>query len=96
MTLNEELTAAQRCVDDLVRTVTRLERRMGTDALELRRVRTDADHLRESLALLREVSAQGPEKEGPTLVPIPDQPYDHTLWRDADDEGLGAGGRHAP
>jgi hypothetical protein len=23
------------------------------------------------------------------LVPIPDTPYDHTLWTDSDDEGLG-------
>ncbi|GAA4902348.1 hypothetical protein ACFPM3_28310 [Streptomyces coeruleoprunus] len=31
-----------------------------------------------------------------TLVTIPDTPYDASLWRDSDDEGLGARDRRAP
>lgn len=101
MTLNEELSAAQRCLDDLVRTVGRLEQAIGAGALEIRRVRTDTDHLRESLALLREIAPTGAAPEGddgrePAVVRIPDQPYDQSLWRDADDEGLGCSDRHAP
>ncbi len=32
----------------------------------------------------------------PELVTIPDTPYNHALWTDSDDEGLGARDRHAP
>jgi hypothetical protein len=54
----------------------------------MRRVRADADHLRESVALLRE-SAPQPERPRRTpLLAIPDTPYDTTLWTDSDDEGL--------
>ncbi|MEO3975959.1 hypothetical protein [Streptomyces sp. CAU 1734] len=30
------------------------------------------------------------------LVTIPDDPYNHALWTDSDDEGLGVRDRHAP
>ncbi|WP_406838736.1 hypothetical protein ACICHK_25735 [Streptomyces sp. AHU1] len=106
MSVHDDLTSVQRCLDDLQRSVRRLEQQMGAD-LEMRRVRADADHLRESLALLRE-SAAGrspglpavPGQAGsvsgrlPDLVPVPDTPYDSSLWTDSDDEGLGA--HHGP
>ncbi|MDR3035966.1 MAG: hypothetical protein LBV78_23220 [Kitasatospora sp.] len=95
MTLHDELTAAQRCLDDLTRTIGRLEQSPGVHALEIRRVRTDTEHLRESLALLRDSAPRAAEPQ-PGVVRIPDQPYDRTLWTDADDEGLGCSGRHAP
>ncbi|MBL1117367.1 hypothetical protein JK364_34050 [Streptomyces sp. 110] len=94
MSLNDDLTAVQRCLDDLVRSVSRLEQRVGAGGLEIRRVRTDADHLRESLALLRETTPV--ERSRPEMVPVPDAPYDSALWSDVDDEGLGARDRHAP
>ncbi|MFD0495969.1 hypothetical protein [Streptomyces rhizosphaericus] len=94
MSLNDDLTAVQRCLDDLVRSVSRLEQRVGAGGLEIRRVRTDADHLRESLALLRETAPV--ERSRPEMVPVPDAPYDTALWSDVDDEGLGARDRHAP
>lgn len=47
MSLQDELTAAQRCLDDLARSVARLEERVGT-GLEIRRVRSDTEHLKES------------------------------------------------
>ncbi|MQY13560.1 hypothetical protein SRB5_37080 [Streptomyces sp. RB5] len=95
MSLHEELTAAQRCLDDLARTIGRLEAAVGPGTLEIRRVRTDSEHLRESLALLRECTpaAKPAERE---WITVPDQPYDRSLWTDADDEGLGVQGRHAP
>jgi hypothetical protein len=38
-----------------------------------------------------------PQHPGPAvMVPVPDTPYDSTLWTDSDDEGLGARGRRAP
>ncbi|MEU7577948.1 hypothetical protein AB0B50_10135 [Streptomyces sp. NPDC041068] len=103
MALHDELTAVQRCVDDLVRTVGRLEQQAGDRIadVDVRRVRTDTDHLRESVALLR-AAAPPPaphEEHRPDLVTIPDTPYDSALWAnsgDLDDEGLGARDRHAP
>ncbi|MGP3967968.1 hypothetical protein [Streptomyces sp. 6N223] len=94
MSLHEELRAAQRCVDDLARCVSRLERELG-GVLEVRRVRSDADHLRESLELLGAASVSRPPSPAragePAAEPIrvPDAPYDHRLWVGADDEGLG-------
>jgi hypothetical protein len=101
---------AQACADDLCRTVGRLERQVGT-GIDVRRVRTDADHLRESIALLRDAAAQagtaamaatsGGSQTAEQVV-IPDAPYDSSLWTNGDDtdglddEGLGAQGRHAP
>ncbi|MEV0318802.1 hypothetical protein ACIBKX_20220 [Streptomyces sp. NPDC050658] len=102
MALQDDLTAVQRCVDDLVRTIGKLEQQVGDDAkglagIDVRRVRTDADHLRESVALLRAAApAGGAPPKRPDMVTIPDTPYDSTLWTDSDDEGLGASDRHAP
>jgi len=96
MSVHDELTSVQRCLDDLNRSVGRLEQQLGSGGLEIRRVRTDADHLRESVALLRETTAAPASQQRPELVTIPDTPYDTTLWTDTDDEGLGARGRHAP
>ncbi|GAB2900449.1 hypothetical protein [Streptomyces mayteni] len=96
MSLHEELTAARRCVDDLTRRVLRLERDLGP-GIETRRLRGDAERLRESLALLAAAAAAASPAE-PTgaaeVVLVPDTPYDHRLWVDVDDEGLG--GRHGP
>ncbi|MEE1939235.1 hypothetical protein V1L54_07380 [Streptomyces sp. TRM 70361] len=90
MSLQDELTAAQRCLDELVRTVARLERDVG-GGLEIRRVRSDADHLRESLSLLRASVPRQPADAPPgEIVIVPDTPYDRALWADAEEEGLGA------
>ncbi|GAU65255.1 hypothetical protein SSP35_01_05930 [Streptomyces sp. NBRC 110611] len=104
MSLQDELTAVERNLDDLVRSVGKLESRLGARGLDVRRVRTDTDHLRESVALLRQSAAAGPPggrlgaetPEVPEVVQIPDAPYDAKLWRDADDEGLGSRNGHAP
>ncbi|MEU5430488.1 hypothetical protein AB0H73_33490 [Streptomyces olivoreticuli] len=94
MSLNDEVTAVQRCLDDLGRALARLEPLLGARDLELRRVRTDAAHLRESVTLLR--SAHPTDQPRPEPVQVPDAPYDASLWKDADEEGLGAHDRHAP
>ncbi|MFG3105040.1 hypothetical protein ACGFZL_31605 [Streptomyces sp. NPDC048182] len=93
---HQDLAAIQRCLDDLSRSVDRLRRRLGDDGLEIRRVRTDADHLRESVALLRAATLAPDTPARPDLVTIPDTPYDGSLWTDSDDEGLGARDRRAP
>ncbi|GHE32859.1 hypothetical protein [Streptomyces capitiformicae] len=96
MSVQDELTSVQRCLDDLYRSVGRLEQQIGGGGLDMRRVRTDTDHLRESVALLRETATGAAPPKRPELVTIPDTPYDDTLWTDSDDEGLGARDRHAP
>lgn len=72
MSLQDELTAARRCLDNLTRTVARLEQRIA------------------------EQSEQGDQEAGTRapvravhLVSIPDTPYNHALWTDSDDEGVG-------
>ena len=96
MSVHDDLTSVQRCLEDLNRSVGRLEQQLGSGGLEMRRVRADADHLRESVALLRESAPGLSPPRRPDLVPIPDTPYDSSLWTDSDDEGLGAHDRHAP
>jgi regulator of replication initiation timing len=96
MSVQDDLTTVQRCLDDLARSVGRLEKQLGSGGLEMRRVRVDADHLRESVALLREAAATPASAKRPELVTIPDTPYDDSLWIDTDDEGLGARDRRAP
>ncbi|MFE6284733.1 hypothetical protein [Streptomyces sp. NPDC057877] len=96
MSVHDELTSVQRCLDDLTRSVRRLEQQLGSGGVDIRRVRADCDHLRESVALLREAAATPPASRRPELVTISDTPYDSALWTDSDDEGLGARNRHAP
>ncbi|RBM11827.1 hypothetical protein [Streptomyces sp. PT12] len=92
MSLHDELRSAQRCVDDLARCVARIERELGRGP-ETRRVRSDTEHLRESLALL---AATAPKDRAPHVPParaelmrVPEAPYDERLWAGADDEGVG-------
>ncbi|MER7181799.1 hypothetical protein ABT404_20335 [Streptomyces hyaluromycini] len=96
MSVHDDLTSVQRCLEDLNRSVGRLEQQLGSGGLEMRRVRADAAHLRESVALLREAANSGAPSKRPELVTISDDPYDINLWTDTDDEGLGARDRHAP
>ncbi|WP_200306861.1 hypothetical protein [Streptomyces adelaidensis] len=96
MSVQDDLTSVRRSLDELTRSVRRLEQQLGGSGLEIRRVRTDADHLRESVALLSEVAPGLAKPRRPDLVPIPDTPYDTSLWTDSDDEGLGARDRRAP
>ncbi|UUU31118.1 hypothetical protein JIX56_15045 [Streptomyces sp. CA-210063] len=96
MSVQDELTSVQRCLDDLYRSVGRLEQQIGGGGPDMRRVRADIAHLRESVALLRETTSGASSPKRPELVTIPDTPYDDSLWTDSDDEGLGARDRHAP
>lgn len=96
MSVHDDLTAVRRCLDELTRSVRRLEQQLGGSGLEIRRVRTDADHLRESVALLGEAVPALTKPRRPDLVTISDTPYDTSLWTDSDDEGLGSRDRRAP
>ena len=99
MPLQDDLTAIQRRLDDLVRSLAVVEPQVG-NTLDIVEVRHDTEHLRDSLELLRRTvrnggtGGSGPKQ--PEIVPVPDTPYDPSLWNDAEDEGLGAKDRHAP
>ncbi|AXI81522.1 hypothetical protein C7M71_019455 [Peterkaempfera bronchialis] len=94
-----DLARGRQLTDELERTVHALESRLGR-GLDVRRVRADLDHLRESLALLQELqeaadagvqrAGSGAGRRSEPVVEIPDTPYDPTLWRDAGDEGIGS------
>ena len=83
------LAEARSRLDALDRALRAAQRRLG-GGLDVRRVRTDLDHLRESLALLTEAvaerAANGSARE---MVEIEDTPYDPEMWRGIDDEGIG-------
>ncbi|QHA06620.1 hypothetical protein GQF42_28040 [Streptomyces broussonetiae] len=96
MSVHDDITSVQRSLDELNRSLGRLEHQLGTNGLEMRRVRLDADHLRESVGLLRETADTSGTPRPPDLVTISDTPYDRSLWIDTDDEGLGARDRRAP
>ncbi|WUV84827.1 hypothetical protein OG552_23515 [Streptomyces sp. NBC_01476] len=95
MSLHDDLTSVQRRLDDLMRCVARLDEQAG-NSLDMRRVRADAGHLRESLTLLRESVPGSAAGRTVDMVPVPDAPYDRGLWADAEEEGLGSPHRHAP
>ncbi|MEC3996757.1 hypothetical protein VSR01_25915 [Actinacidiphila sp. DG2A-62] len=95
MSLHDDLTSVQRRLDDLMRCVARLDEQAG-DTLDMRRVRADAAHLRESLGLLQASAPAAANDREVDMVTVPDAPYDRGLWTDAEDEGLGSPYRHAP
>jgi len=95
MSLHDDLTSVQRRLDDLMRCVARLDEHAG-DTLDMRRVRSAASHLRESLALLQDSAPASAASRTVDMVSVPDAPYDRGLWADAEDEGLGSPHRHAP
>jgi hypothetical protein len=95
MSLHDDLTSVQRRLDDLMRCVARLDEHAG-DTLDMRRVRADAGHLRDSIALLRASAPAASGARTVEMVTVPDDPYDRMLWVDAEDEGLGSPYRHAP
>jgi hypothetical protein len=99
MSLHDDLTHVQRTLDELVRSVNRISGEIG-DSIDMRRVSINTEHLRESLTLLldaagHELAPAGQQARAP-MVTIPDAPYDPSLWRDAEDEGLGSPHGHAP
>ncbi|MCP3820750.1 hypothetical protein NLX86_22430 [Streptomyces sp. A3M-1-3] len=82
MSQQDDLTAVQRRLDELVNRVGELEQTVE----QLR-------HGPPSPA----ATPRPPDRSGlPDLVHIPDTPYNSALWTDSDDEGLGLRDRHAP
>ncbi|MEV6651270.1 hypothetical protein [Streptomyces sp. NPDC051219] len=83
MSQQDDLTAVQRRLDDLVNRVGELEQTV--------------EQLRHGRPSPPAAPPQQPGSPGrPDLVRIPDTPYNSALWTDSDDEGLGLHDRHAP
>ncbi|WP_165986895.1 hypothetical protein [Streptomyces sp. YIM 98790] len=96
MSLHEEIRTAERSLDELKRCAVRLERELG-DRLDVRRIRSDIEHLRLSLSMLAGSAPEQRSVPEPEMIVVPDTPYDRRLWTsDADDEGLGVRDHHAP
>jgi hypothetical protein len=90
-----ELSGVRRLLDELDRAVRSAEQHFG-GTLEVRRVRLDLNHLRESMELLDAAHIVGGsgQRQPQQMVPLTDAPYDPALWQDAEDEGVGSHSRH--
>ncbi|MEW1545081.1 hypothetical protein [Streptomyces tsukubensis] len=86
MSQQEDLTTMQRRLDDLAQRVEELEHTVGRLGGTPGRPRGTGPGA---------PAGQRPGS-GEDLVGIPDTPYNHALWTDSDDEGLGVRDRHAP
>ncbi|MFJ1644207.1 hypothetical protein [Streptomyces sp. NPDC088258] len=90
MSLQDEMTAVRRRLDDLVRTVEQLEQNLprtpGSEPY------TAGSGPRPLGGEPRACATARVED----LVTISDTPYDSALWTDSDDEGLGVRDRRAP
>ncbi|MFE7133482.1 hypothetical protein ACFVIM_21755 [Streptomyces sp. NPDC057638] len=84
MSQQEDLTALQRRLDELVQRVGELEH-------TVERLRGAAHNGGST-----DRAARARALDRTELVTIPDTPYNHALWTDSDDEGLGLRDRHAP
>jgi hypothetical protein len=77
-------------IDTLAQAVDQVARQAG-DTLAVRRLQNDVDRLRLDAGDCDQLPAVHVERQ---LEIIPDTPYDESMWRDVDDEGLG--GFHRP
>lgn len=82
MSLQDDLSTVRRNLNELVRSVERLEQ----------------DVARQAPATPKPPGTGGPGRTGGIggMVEVPDTPYDSSLWTDSDDEGLGVRDRRAP
>lgn len=89
MASTTELTDVHRVLGQLRTRVGVLRSRYG-DAAAVRRLSNDVERLEIDLAELAALPApRHPGETAGETVLVPDTPYDPSLWRDADDEGVG-------
>ena len=93
MALQQDVAAARQAVRSLESACTAIYAHFGS-GIDVRRLRADVRRLNEDLDLL--CGAQRVEPEPAQRQVIEDRPYSADLWRDAEDEGLGATGRRTP
>jgi hypothetical protein len=94
MASTTELAEFRRILAQLRSSVGALRARYG-DTPAVRRIRNDVERLDIDIAELSDVlpaQRRGYESTEDVVI-VPDTPYDPSLWRDADDEGLGGQAR---
>jgi hypothetical protein len=85
MTDQVDTKALKHAIDSLAQAVTSVARQSG-DVLAVRRLLNDVERIKIDAADCERLPAVAVQR---TLEVIPDTPYDQSLWRDVDDEGLG-------
>lgn len=90
---NLDLAAMRRALGELRQCVTALRDRYG-DAPSVRRIANDVERLDIDVAEFDATPPPHQPPREPDLVLVSDEPYDPSLWRDADDEGVGGHQRH--
>jgi hypothetical protein len=96
MSSEDAQRAAREAIAALDTAVARLRREHG-ETLGVRRLSSDVSRF------VADLDELGPPAPGHHPVPapedleeIPDEPYDESMWSDAEHEGFGAPDRHAP
>lgn len=91
-----EIVEFRRALGQLRQSVSTLRARYG-DVAAVQRLANDIERMDIDATELMDLDSTPRQREAPRMerevVVIPDTPYDESLWRDADDEGLG-GYRH--
>ena len=85
-----DIRPLRHAIDALAEAVDDVARKAG-DTAAVRRLQNDVERLRIDSGDCADLPAVNVER---TLEVIPDTPYDESMWRDVDDEGLG--GFHRP
>jgi hypothetical protein len=82
----DAVTATREALTTLAATVLRIRHEYG-DTLGVRRLTADVDRLAESLDLVGEPQpGHRPGVSDDDIVVIPDDPYDESMWQDAQSE----------
>ena len=86
MSAQDAVGATREALTTLAAAVLRVRSEYG-DTLGVRRLTSDVDRLNESLDQLGDpVPGHRPAVSPDELVEIPDQPYDESMWQDAQSE----------
>lgn len=86
MAVENPVGAAREALVPLAAAVLRLRNEYG-DTLGVRRLTADVDRLAEALDLLGDPQPGHRPDAGPTeMIEIPDDPYDESMWQDAQSE----------
>lgn len=95
MGVSESRAAVADAIVGLDAALVELRRHYG-DTLGVRRLATDVARLADDLDELGDPLPGHTPRPHQPLELVPDEPYDPSMWADAEDEGLGAPDRHAP
>jgi hypothetical protein len=86
MSAHDAVGATREALTSLAAAVLRVRKEYG-DTLGVRRLTADVDRLNESLDLLGEPQpGHRPGVSPDEMVEIPDDPYDESMWQDAQSE----------